>query len=86
MVAMARKRMLPVVGSGEGRSSFIHVDDAAAATVHALDHGAPGIYNITDDHPATASEWIPSSRGSSAPASPGTCRPGSCGCSRASTR
>lgn len=59
MVSMVRKRMLPVVGSGEGRSSFIHVDDAAAATVHALDHGPPGIYNITDDHPAAASEWIP---------------------------
>ena len=59
MVAMARKRMLPIVGSGEGRSSFVHVDDAAAATVRALDHGAPGVYNITDDEPVAASEWIP---------------------------
>jgi nucleoside-diphosphate-sugar epimerase len=59
MVTMVRKRMLPVVGSGEGRSSFVHVDDAAAATVRALDHGPPGIYNITDDEPAPAREWIP---------------------------
>jgi nucleoside-diphosphate-sugar epimerase len=59
MVALARKRRLPIVGSGEGRSSFVHLDDAVAATVLALDHGAPGVYNVTDDEPAPASEWIP---------------------------
>jgi nucleoside-diphosphate-sugar epimerase len=59
MVKLVRKRQLPIIGNGEGRASFIHVDDAAAATVHALDHGAPGIYNITDDHPAPQHEWVP---------------------------
>jgi nucleoside-diphosphate-sugar epimerase len=59
MVAAVRKRQLPVVGSGEGRASFIHVEDAAAATVHALDHGAPGVYNVTDDEPALQREWVP---------------------------
>jgi nucleoside-diphosphate-sugar epimerase len=59
MVNLVRKRQMPIVGSGEGRTSFIHVDDAAAATVRALDHGGPGIYNITDDHPATQKEWVP---------------------------
>lgn len=53
------KRMLPVVGPGTGVSSFIHVEDAASATVAALDHGAPGIYNAVDDEPARVSEWLP---------------------------
>ena len=53
-----RKRRMPVVGSGEGRFSFVHVDDAAAATVLALDHGAPGIYNVADDQPAQQREWV----------------------------
>ncbi|MEX2107861.1 MAG: NAD(P)-dependent oxidoreductase [Solirubrobacterales bacterium] len=53
------KRMLPVIGPGTGMASFIHVEDAASATVAALDHGAPGIYNVTDDEPAPASEWLP---------------------------
>jgi nucleoside-diphosphate-sugar epimerase len=53
-----RKRRMPIVGSGEGRFSFIHVDDAAAATVRALDHGAPGVYNVTDDEPAQQREWV----------------------------
>jgi nucleoside-diphosphate-sugar epimerase len=54
-----RRRRLPVVGSGEGRASFIHVDDAAEATVLALDHGATGIYNIVDDTPALQRDWVP---------------------------
>ena len=54
---IARRRM-PVVGSGEGRFSFIHVEDAADATVAALDHGAPGVYNVTDDEPALQREWV----------------------------
>lgn len=53
------KRMLPVVGPGTGIASFIHVEDAAAATVAALDHGQRGIYNVTDDEPAPMSEWLP---------------------------
>ena len=53
-----RRRRMPVVGSGEGRFSFIHVGDAADATLLALDHGAPGIYNITDDEPALQRDWV----------------------------
>jgi nucleoside-diphosphate-sugar epimerase len=53
------KRMLPVIGPGTGTSSFIHVEDAASATVAALDRCGPGIYNVTDDEPAPAKEWLP---------------------------
>jgi nucleoside-diphosphate-sugar epimerase len=56
---MVRRRMLPVIGSGDGRWSFIHADDAAAATVAALERGAPGTYNIVDDEPGRAADWIP---------------------------
>ena len=59
LVAMVRKRMLPVIGEGAGRWSWIHVDDAAAATVAALERGESGIYHVVDDEPARASEWIP---------------------------
>jgi nucleoside-diphosphate-sugar epimerase len=54
-----RKRRYPIVGSGAGISSFIHVDDAADATVAALDRGAAGIYNVADDDPAALREWLP---------------------------
>jgi nucleoside-diphosphate-sugar epimerase len=53
------KRMLPVIGPGTGVASFIHVEDAASATVIALDHGAPGIHNVVDDEPAPMHEWLP---------------------------
>jgi 2-alkyl-3-oxoalkanoate reductase len=53
------RRRLPIIGPGTGTSSFIHVDDAASATVAALDRGAPGIYNVTDDEPAPVKEWLP---------------------------
>jgi len=56
---MVRKRRLPTVGDGAGIWSWIHVDDAASATVAALDHGEPGVYNIVDDEPAPASAWLP---------------------------
>lgn len=57
---MIRKRRYPVIGSGEGRSSFVHVDDAVDATVRALDPSvASGTYNITDDEPARARDWVP---------------------------
>ncbi len=56
---LARKRRFPVVGSGEGHWSFIHVDDAATATLAALERGTPGIYNIVDDDPAPARNWLP---------------------------
>jgi nucleoside-diphosphate-sugar epimerase len=54
-----RKRRLPIVGKGTGTFSFIHVDDAASATVAALERGAPGIYNVVDDDPAPLREWVP---------------------------
>jgi nucleoside-diphosphate-sugar epimerase len=54
-----RKRQFPVVGAGRGIWSFVHIDDAAAATVAALEHGRPGIYNIVDDDPAPVAEWLP---------------------------
>jgi 2-alkyl-3-oxoalkanoate reductase len=57
--ADVRRRRLPVVGKGTGVTSFIHVDDAADATVAAVERGAPGIYNITDDEPAPMREWVP---------------------------
>ena len=54
-----RKRRFPIVGKGTGVWSWIHVDDAAGATVAALERGAPGIYNVVDDEPAPVSEWLP---------------------------
>jgi nucleoside-diphosphate-sugar epimerase len=56
---MLMNRRFPIVGDGSGVFSFIHVDDAAAATVRALDHGAPGIYNVVDDDPAPQRDWLP---------------------------
>jgi len=56
---LVRKRKMPVVGDGAGVWSFIHVDDAAAATVAALDHGSRGVYNIVDDEPARVADWLP---------------------------
>jgi nucleoside-diphosphate-sugar epimerase len=53
------KRMFPIVGNGEGYASFIHLEDAATATVLALEHEAKGIYNIVDDEPAPVKEWLP---------------------------
>ncbi|MGA9284902.1 MAG: NAD(P)-dependent oxidoreductase [Solirubrobacteraceae bacterium] len=53
------KRRIPIVGKGTGVWSFVHVDDAARATVRALGHDGPAVYNIVDDEPAPASEWIP---------------------------
>ena len=57
--AMVRKRAFPVVGDGTAVYSYIHVDDAAAATVAALDHGPPGAYNVVDDDPGKVREWLP---------------------------
>ena len=54
-----RKRQFPIVGNGGGVSSFINLDDAAAATVLALEHDGPAIYNIVDDEPAPVCEWLP---------------------------
>jgi nucleoside-diphosphate-sugar epimerase len=54
-----RKRRFPIVGSGAGVWSFIHIHDAAEATVAALERGAPGVYNVVDDEPAAVSVWLP---------------------------
>jgi nucleoside-diphosphate-sugar epimerase len=54
-----RKRQFPIVGDGGGIWSWIHLDDAAAATVLALEHDGPAIYNIVDDDPAAVREWLP---------------------------
>jgi nucleoside-diphosphate-sugar epimerase len=59
LVGPVRKRQFPVVGSGAGVTSFIHLDDAAAATVLALEHDGAGIYNIVDDDPAALRDWLP---------------------------
>lgn len=54
-----RKWRYPIIGKGEGIYSFIHVDDAAEATVAALEGARPGVYNVVDDEPASAAEWMP---------------------------
>jgi nucleoside-diphosphate-sugar epimerase len=56
---MVRKRMFPVVGNGGGVWSFIHIADAADATVAAVGHGGRGIYNVVDDEPAPVADWLP---------------------------
>ncbi|MER6949226.1 NAD(P)-dependent oxidoreductase [Nonomuraea sp. NPDC000554] len=58
-VELVRKRQYPVVGNGAGYSSWVHLDDAAGATVLAVEHKARGVFNIVDDEPAPASEWLP---------------------------
>jgi nucleoside-diphosphate-sugar epimerase len=59
LTEQVRKRRVPIVGSGEGVWSFVHTDDAATATMLAMDRGAPGIYNVADDEPAPAKVWLP---------------------------
>jgi 2-alkyl-3-oxoalkanoate reductase len=56
---MVKKRRFPIVGDGNGVWSLVHVEDAAAATVAAVERGEPGIYNVTDDEPAPVREWLP---------------------------
>jgi nucleoside-diphosphate-sugar epimerase len=64
MVEQIRRRRVPLIGDGAGWCSFVHVDDAAAATVAAVDRGKPGnIYNIVDDDPAPVKEWLPALAG-----------------------
>jgi nucleoside-diphosphate-sugar epimerase len=59
MAAAIRKRRLPIVGDGGGVWSHIHIEDAAAATVVAVERGEPGVYNIVDDEPVPVREWLP---------------------------
>ena len=56
---MIRKRKFPVVGDGSGVWSFVHIADAAEATVAAVELGTRGVYNIVDDDPAPVAEWLP---------------------------
>jgi nucleoside-diphosphate-sugar epimerase len=58
-VELVRKRQYPLVGDGTGYCSWVHLDDAASATVLAVEHKARGVFNIVDDEPAPASEWLP---------------------------
>jgi nucleoside-diphosphate-sugar epimerase len=58
-VELIRKRRFPLVGDGGGVWSFIHVADAAEATVAAVEHGTGGVYNIVDDEPSPVAEWLP---------------------------
>ena len=59
MAAPIRKRRFPIVGDGDGVWSYVHIEDAATATVAAIERGRPGIYNVVDDEPAPVREWLP---------------------------
>jgi len=59
MAAPVRKRRFPIIGDGGGVWSHVHIEDAAAATAVAVEHGEPGIYNVVDDDPAPVREWLP---------------------------
>jgi nucleoside-diphosphate-sugar epimerase len=59
LVEAVRRRRFPIVGNGDGITSFVHLEDAAAATVLVLEQGKPGIYNVVDDDPAPVREWLP---------------------------
>jgi nucleoside-diphosphate-sugar epimerase len=59
LIEPVRKRQYPIIGDGGGFASWIHLDDAAAATVLALEHDGPGIFNVVDDEPAPVREWLP---------------------------
>ncbi|MGJ6968375.1 NAD-dependent epimerase/dehydratase family protein [Streptosporangium sp. G11] len=56
---LVRKRQYPVIGNGAGHSSWVHLDDAASATVLAVEQRVKGVFNIVDDEPAPAAEWLP---------------------------
>jgi nucleoside-diphosphate-sugar epimerase len=58
LLELVRRRRLPIVGGGAGVWSWLHIEDAAGATVAALENGPAGIYNVVDDHPAPTAEWI----------------------------
>lgn len=59
IVAMIEQRKFPIVGGGSGVWSFLHIDDAAAATVAAIERSTPGVYNVVDDEPAEVAVWLP---------------------------
>ncbi len=59
IVRQVRRRAFPIVGDGSGIWSFVHMDDAAAAAIAAIEHGRPGVYNVADDEPAPVRQWLP---------------------------
>ena len=59
LVSMLKRRQVPMIGNGAGIWSFLHVTDAAGATVAAVQGGPPGVYNVVDDEPAAVAEWLP---------------------------
>jgi nucleoside-diphosphate-sugar epimerase len=58
-IQLVRKRLIPIIGGGTGHVSWVHVDDAAAATVLAMEQKARGVFNIVDDEPAPVHAWLP---------------------------
>ena len=81
-VELVRKGKFPLIGDAGGVWSFIHVADAAEATVAAVEHGSRGAYNIVDDDPAPVAEWLPALAQELGPRGRGACRSSSGGCSR----
>src|SRR5689334_12800565 len=73
LITPIRKRQIPIVGNGGGMFSWIHLDDAAAATVLALNHDGPAVFNIVDDEPARSATGYPCSPEPSAPSRRATC-------------
>ena len=59
LAGLVRRRKVPIIGNGAGIWSFLHISDAAAAAVCALERGGPGVYNVVDDEPARVAEWLP---------------------------
>jgi len=59
LVELVRKRQVPIVGNGGGVWSWLHIDDAAGATLAAVERGGSGVYNVVDDEPAHVSDWLP---------------------------
>ena len=58
-ISLVRKRLIPIIGAGTGYVSWVHVDDAASATVLAVEQKAAGVFNIVDDEPSPVREWLP---------------------------
>lgn len=58
-IELIRKRQMPVIGKGDGHFPFIHIEDAASATVAAIERGKAGVYNVVDDEPAAMRDWVP---------------------------
>jgi nucleoside-diphosphate-sugar epimerase len=59
LAADVRRRRVPLVGDGGGVWSFVHIEDAAAATLAAIERGTPGVYNVVDDEPVPVAQWLP---------------------------